>query len=302
MIKYPVPDALKIETYDRRPQVACFERVDLGVTFRPGKGGVGLIVRQFIDAIVNHDAIVKTVEERWMEIDELRRISNRINKKLRSFDGAWSIINEFPQEFIEYTKLLPKMKNIEMRLKMITDVTAKAKAQSEYDRFKELLPRYSKVAIAYQALEACRVERDIARDNLLNAEKAFQVLREEERRIANAISDDHIRADDKKVHISSIFPNVRPGFILSKINDIDVEYMKYDDAMQVVRRQKSPHNVEFRRYDYRYDVEEKDLEEFAGAQRKWGICGRPHVGRFQSCQRSIYWRYRDGEDYDLSRR
>ena len=43
------------------------------------------------------------------------------------------------------------------------------------------------------------------------------------------------------------------GYILSSINDLDVEYEPYQDVIKAIREAKPPHLAGFRRYDYRYD-------------------------------------------------
>lgn len=209
MNRFPIPNELKIEHYERRVQPAIFDRMDLVVKFIPGKDNIGAIVYGYIDAIKSHDDVVKRVEERWAEVDEIRKNFNKMNRQFRNMDGAWTSMNQRPDEFQEYLALLPKMKNIESRIERITDSIAKVKAEADFKRFKELEPSCSRLGIAFDALEKCRLERDQAREVLLKAEADFLILREEERRAAAQISEDHVIADEKDLHISSLFPNIQ---------------------------------------------------------------------------------------------
>jgi uncharacterized protein (DUF3084 family) len=121
---------------------------------------------------------------------------------------AWTTLNQRPDEFTEYLTLHPKMKNMEERLKQITDPKAKVKAEADFKRYKELEPVCSNLVIAYKALEAARKERDDARATLVAAEAQFQKLREHEKHVSTLVSDDHIIADEKHITLGTLYPNV----------------------------------------------------------------------------------------------
>ena len=94
-----LPDEFKLESYPRRVQEATFDRLDLVVTFRPGKDKIGATVRSFVDAITAHDEIVKVIEEKMNEIDVLRRHYRKKNRLFRNLDSAWNVILDNPAEF-----------------------------------------------------------------------------------------------------------------------------------------------------------------------------------------------------------
>ena len=217
----PIPDELKLETYAIRKQEATFDRVELAISFIPGKDRVGLIVKTFINAIANHDEIVKSIEEKWKQLDGLKREFNKKNRLFRNLDSAWTCMNTSPEDFDEYLEMLPRMKNFEERIKKITDSKAKAKAELERKRFNELDPICSKQRLVQIEVFKAREIRDAARKELVvvlyiylsnclgfalqsfnalkQAEGELNALREKEREIAALISDDHIVADETGV-------------------------------------------------------------------------------------------------------
>jgi hypothetical protein len=207
---FPLQDEQKLETYDRPPHEAVFDRIDLILTFLPGKDGRGMIVKSFLDAIPYHDEVVKKIEDKKNEIDELKLIYRKKNRLFRNLDSAWNVMleNNDPVAFHEYLELIPKMKNIEQRLTRVTDVEIKAKITAEHNRYKLLHPRCSNQLKIYTTYSEARGVRDAALQELVTAEKQLARLFEEEKQKANRISDDHVRADLMKRTISEIFPNV----------------------------------------------------------------------------------------------
>lgn len=127
----PIPKEIKPEHYERRKFEAVFHRLDLCIHFVPGHNRVGAIVKNFINGIPNHDAIVKKVEEKWAMIDEVSSILKKKNRLFRNLDAAYNSLLTKPEEYEEYLDLVPRMKNIELRLQTITDPEAKAKVESE---------------------------------------------------------------------------------------------------------------------------------------------------------------------------
>lgn len=253
MKKFPIPAELKLEGFERLKQTSTFHRLDLAIEFIAGHNNIGAVVKRFTDAIHLHDEIVKRIEEMWKQIDELRRVFNTKNRLFRNMDSAWTLLNHRPDDFSEYLLLRPKMKNIDERIKKITDTKAKIKAEADRSRFIELEPICSNLSIAYAALEGSRRERDISREALVAAETAFNRLRDEEKRMSSLISDDHIIADEKLKTVQSLHPNVLDGLVLKAINGNDVEYLGYEEIVKTIAACASPHVAEFLRYDHRYD-------------------------------------------------
>lgn len=79
------------------------------------------------------------------------------------------------------------------------------------------------------------------------------MMHEQERKLAAKIGYDHVMADSKSIFLSDLFPNIRVGNILSTVNGVDVEQMKYTEIMTLIKETKPPHRTEFRRYDYKID-------------------------------------------------
>ena len=251
--RFAVPKELKIEFYERRSQSSSFDRLELALELIPGQDGKGAIVRGFTDAISGHDACVKAVEDKWLELEGLKKDFNRKNRLYRNFDGAWNTMLDNQAEFDEYLELAPRMVDMEERLKRITDAQAKVKAEVEYKRFLEIEPRNSRLAAAKKALEESQHRRDEARELMLTAEKELVLLRDAEKVQAAKITDDHVVADERGVSLSEVFPNVRANYILCSINDAQCEGLTFKEIIKEINLQKSPHLVEFKRYDFRFD-------------------------------------------------
>ena len=63
------------------------------------------------------------MEEQLVEINALKRVYNKKKRLFQNLDTAWNaMIQDKPNDFQEYNTLLPKMKNIEERLRTIVDV------------------------------------------------------------------------------------------------------------------------------------------------------------------------------------
>lgn len=253
MNKLPLPEELKLENYSRRAQSAVFDRIDLVIDFRPGKDNIGATVKSFLDAIIKHDLHVHKYEEKLVQINELRRDYRKKNRLFRNLDSAWNVILTNPTDFNEYLSLIPKVQNAEQRLEEMTDPHAKARLSNQFQRYNLLYPICSKQQIIYDAYKIARENRDLATKLLVQAERELYLIKEEEKKLAAKISDDHVIADEMHKTLTAFFPNVHVGFILSKINGEDVEFLPYEDVWSKIRTARPPHNAEFKRYDYRFD-------------------------------------------------
>lgn len=221
MKKLEVPDELKLEFYDRRVNEAVFDRLDLVLGLMPGKDGVGAVVKCFLDAIAIHDEIVKTIEEKMDEVGELKKVFLKKSRLFRNLDSAWNIMLDNPVDFYEYLELLPKMKNIEARLKIVEDAKVKAELLAEYYRFQSLQPVCSKQLIIYNTYSEARKERDDAMKALQTGEASLISIKNTERQLAKNISDDHIFADKNGRSLSSIFPNIQGKILISVIEIVN---------------------------------------------------------------------------------
>ncbi len=209
MKRLPLSEELKVEFYEKKIHDATFDRLDLVIGFQPGKEGVGAIVKCFLDAITSHDIIVKTVEDKMESISLLKKAYFKKSRLFRNLDSAWNIMLDNPVNFYDYVDLLPKMKNIESRLKLITDSKIHAEVLAEFLRFQSLHPICSRQMIIHETYSAARLERDNAMKALASAEGELTLLRDDERRSAAKISDDHIFADEAGQNLSAVFPNVQ---------------------------------------------------------------------------------------------
>jgi hypothetical protein len=212
MQKVGIPEELKLENYEKRIQTASFDRLDLVISFRPGKDNIGATVKGFFEAIPAHDAIVKTIEEKMEEIVVLKRNYYKKNRLFRNLDSAWNLTLDNPVDFYEYLDLVPKMPKIEKRLAVVEDVVIKTQLQELYDRFQSLQPKCSKQAVIYETFSEARTIKDDAMKALLEAEADLSRLKHREKELAVLISDDHIIADEMNKTLSAVFPNVHGKF------------------------------------------------------------------------------------------
>lgn len=247
------PSFLKLEFFERRRNEALFERLDFTVNFIPGHADTGAIVKSWINGIIDHDNIVKLIEELMAKVIVLKRDFKKKNRLYRNLDSSWSIMLVKPDEYDEYLALLPKMVGIEERIEKIKDEKAKVKAEAELQRFKEIEPANKILMPLKNSLEVARKDRDVAREHLLEGEKMLAAARLKEKDIAFRITDDHVYADEQGKVVGDIFTNVQVGYVLSEINDEDVESLPFEQVINKIRRAKLPHKTIFRRYDYRYN-------------------------------------------------
>lgn len=252
--KYAIPKELKTESYERKKLRATFARLDLVLKFRAGKDGIGAITRSWTDAIYWHDCMVKKVEEQMDIVDQLRKIYNKEQRTFRNWDAAWNALNRFPEDYIEYRRLDKESEGLEDRIKDMDDPVMKALAQADFDRWVELSHKFVKVVEGEKGHEAQKEKRDEASKNLTREEAELNRMRDEERKIGNLISDDHVVACNRGESLSQLFPNIHLGMILSTINEIDVENLPHDEVMHLIKKSFPPHRTEFRRYDYQLDV------------------------------------------------
>ncbi len=251
--EYILPDELKQETYELRPHVAEFDRLDLVVTMKPGKDGKGAIVESFIEAISNHDAVAKLIEEKMSELDELKKIFKKKHRIFRNWDSAHNIMNVFPDDMAEYKALLPKMANYEERIEEIKDPKILAQAVAERERFLELEVKCSQLQAVQKALFIAKQLKEASLANMQRAQKELIVLQDEEKRLSYRITDDHVVADEMGIYIGDFFANVHPGYLLNTFNGRHVADAAFETIMKMILTSKAGQKCEFLRYDYRFD-------------------------------------------------
>lgn len=252
--KMVVPDELKLETYAIRKHEVVLDRIEAVMSFWPGKGNKGAVLKSYIDAISTHDEIVKQIEDKWHQIDDLRRDFNKKNRIFRNLDSSFTIMNAKPEELMEFQELKPKMRNITKRLEQITDAKLRANAEAEYRRYLHLEPTCERMLDFRMEVTKARDLRDEARRLLMEAEKELNAIRDIEKDAASRITDDHIIADERHISLAELFPNIRIGYVLSAINGNDVETLDFEAIFDQIKRLRPPQRAEFKRYDYRYDL------------------------------------------------
>jgi hypothetical protein len=254
MQRLPIPKELRLETYERRKFSATIDHLGLTVTLIPGSEGSGAIVQGFIDAIALHDDMVKKVEDYTASLKAVRKEFTKKNRMYRNLDGAWNtLLSDAQEDYEEYKVLAPKMVGMEERLERITDAKAKMKAESDWNRFKELEPSCVKLEEVNVALDNAREERDATQARMLAIETELARSKTCERNLAENITDDHIIACEKGKNIAHIFPNVQPNFVLYSLNATYTETLDFKQIQILIKKAPPPHKVIFCRYDYRYD-------------------------------------------------
>ena len=84
-------------------------------------------------------------------------------------------------------------------------------------------------------------------------ETALSSLRVEESDLSRRISDDHVVADSRGMHVSEVFPNIHLGHVMVVVNETAVEGLPYEEVVKIIDKFRSPHKVAFKRYDFRQD-------------------------------------------------
>lgn len=165
--EYPIPDELKVETYERRRLTADFDRIDLILDLKAGVNGTGAVLRGFVDAIPQYDAFVKVIEEKMDELDQLQRLDTKMNRHFMNWDAAWNAMNTKPEEYNDYVDLAPRMDFILETLEDCDDPIERATAEADFLRFKELEEKYTPFYQAELLVRAAKEERDRVRAKYL---------------------------------------------------------------------------------------------------------------------------------------
>ena len=246
-------EELHIENLERLPYVATFTKVELVLKFMPGHGGRGAIVKDFLHAIHDHDQVVHEVEEQWLRVDTLQKDYNRINKVYRNMEIFYYTVNTNPSGLSEFEELLPRMNRIKERLAQITDVKVRASVVEEYRRFRRKQKKYTRVIALRSELLQLKDRRDLVQKELVEAQQLLSQLRLQEEAAANKISQDHMLANDQRISMHELFPNVHVGHILTEINEVDVENANFKEVLEIIRFSKSPHKCIFKRYLFSFN-------------------------------------------------
>lgn len=251
--KLELPEEFKHESYERRVQKADVDRLDLCVELQPGRDGKSAVVKQFVEAVHLHDDVVKRIEEKMNVIDELQKVYNKKHRVYRNWDASYNTMNTFQEDYQEYLQLLPKMRNYEERIEQIEDPLIRAKAEAERERYLEIETKCTGLKAVNKALFIAKQIREQSYKDLQAAQKELILLKEEEKKIAFRITDDHTVADERGQFIGDFLANIHVGDVLFTFNGKFMEGMDFIDIMKIVISSKPRQKVEFRRYDYRYD-------------------------------------------------
>jgi len=120
-------------------------------------------------------------------------------------------------------------------------------------------------------LERCREDKDEALKVMLQASKDLDEGRRAEEELSELISDDHVEAarvrrrmfpypsssfssltlacsavSQRGISMQELFPIVKPGMVIVKINHVDTEDLEFDEIMKQAGKAAQPHAIEFK--------------------------------------------------------
>eukprot|EP00616_Rhizochromulina_sp_CCMP1243_P016132 CAMPEP_0118978076 /NCGR_PEP_ID=MMETSP1173-20130426/22829_1 /TAXON_ID=1034831 /ORGANISM="Rhizochromulina marina cf, Strain CCMP1243" /LENGTH=655 /DNA_ID=CAMNT_0006928241 /DNA_START=136 /DNA_END=2099 /DNA_ORIENTATION=+ len=249
-----MPEEMRMETLPRNLLRATFDNCVLSLVLEAGKGNKNAVLVGWKDPIRDHDAQVLEVERLLDKAIERERGYKKQLRTYRNWETAWLLMNTKPDELDEYVDLKNQMKDFETQLKFISSVEEKIELQDKWTRFHELEGRCEKLLAAQRMLARAKEARDEAFKAQLAAGRELDEAKEKERALADQISEDQVEADSRGVGISELFPNISPGFIVTRVNRSATENLDFPDILTVIEESKPPHELEFRRYDYRQNM------------------------------------------------
>ena len=89
----------------RKGNVAQFDRIELLLSFTPGKDSIGAILRTFIDAIKIHDNIIKKIEECQQSVDSLKKTFIKKSRLLENLNNSLNILIPNASEYELFKKI-----------------------------------------------------------------------------------------------------------------------------------------------------------------------------------------------------
>ena len=89
----------------RRGNIAQFDRIELLLSFTPGKDSIGAIFRTFIDAIKTHDNVIKKIEECQKSVDSLKQHFMKKSRLLENLNNSLDILIPNASEYELFKKL-----------------------------------------------------------------------------------------------------------------------------------------------------------------------------------------------------
>lgn len=72
-------------------------------------------------------------------------------------------------------------------------------------------------------------------------------VEQREQRVADKVTDEHVRASERGVCLAQLYPSIRTGYCLATINSVMVENMPFEDIVATIGQIPTPHSCEFRR-------------------------------------------------------
>jgi hypothetical protein len=245
---------IRPEALERLPHTATFSKVELMVALIPGHNRCGAVVKGFINAIHTHDSIVQEVEEVWRRVDENQRAYNKINKIYRNMDAFFYVCNSSPEDLAAFEDQLPRMTNIKNRLALIVDKTVRESVLAEYRAFRRTQKKFERLVGLRVTLDETRRRRDDVQTQLVLSRSLLSDARSREDAASNLISQDHLLADEKRLTLHEMFPNVHVGHVMTEINGTEVELLPFAEVLDVIRFAASPHRVTFRPHHFSFDL------------------------------------------------
>ena len=89
----------------RRGNIAQFDRIELLLSFTPGKDSIGAIFRTFIDAIKTHDNVIKKIEECQKSVDSLKQHFMKKSRLLENLNNSLDILIPNASEYELFKKM-----------------------------------------------------------------------------------------------------------------------------------------------------------------------------------------------------
>ena len=122
-------------------------------------------------------------------------------------DAFFYVANKDPMELVAYEDMLPRMVNIEDRLKRITDEVIKQEVLKEYKLFLRKSKRCDRLIALRKQLEKTKSIRDAYQVELAGAQQERNESRRREEEASNKVSQDHMRANESHRTLHELFPN-----------------------------------------------------------------------------------------------
>ena len=166
------------------------------------------------------------------------------SRTVKNWDAAWLIMNDRPEELEEYHALKKKNKLTGILAKDketyseyyegLKDPKFKVEAETDWKRFCTLNAKCERLIRMQLSVLDIRETKMTAFKNSQDADKELEAAKDEEKRAAAQISNDHVVADEARMGVAELFPTIQMGFIATSVNGNECE--DEGEARQVLPR------------------------------------------------------------------